>query len=52
MLAEKDIATNVHYKPLPMFTLYKGLRIQDGRLSKCLCQYVNEITLPYIQYFP
>ncbi|NLZ47701.1 MAG: DegT/DnrJ/EryC1/StrS aminotransferase family protein [Clostridiales bacterium] len=45
-LAEKDIATNVHFIPLPMMTLYKnlGYRIED--YPNAYAQYANEITLP------
>jgi len=45
-LAEFGISTNVHYKPLPMFTAYKnlGFRIEDFPNSKN--KYMNEITLP------
>jgi len=45
-LAEKGITTNVHYKPLPMFTAYKnlGFRIEDFPNAKE--KYISEITLP------
>lgn len=45
-MAEKGIATNVHYKPLPMMTAYKnmGYRIED--FPNAYKQYVDEITLP------
>lgn len=45
-LAEKGIASNVHYKPLPMLTAYKnlGFNIQDYPHS--YNYYKNEITLP------
>lgn len=45
-MAEKGIATNVHYKPLPMLTAYKnlGFRIQD--YPNAFAQYQNEISLP------
>jgi dTDP-4-amino-4,6-dideoxygalactose transaminase len=46
MLAEKDIATNVHYKPLPMFTLYKNLGYKMEDYPNAYAQYVNQITLP------
>ncbi|MNP57013.1 hypothetical protein D3C76_1517950 [compost metagenome] len=40
------IATNVHFKPLPLFTLYKnlGYRIED--YPNAFNQYENEISLP------
>lgn len=45
-LAEKGIPTNVHFKPLPLFTLYKrlGYRIED--YPNAFLQYENEISLP------
>ena len=45
-MAEKGIATNVHYKPLPLLTAYKnlGFRIEDYPNSYNL--FCNEITLP------
>jgi dTDP-4-amino-4,6-dideoxygalactose transaminase len=46
MLADMDIATNVHYMPLPMFTLYKNLGYKIEDYPNAYEQYVNEITLP------
>ena len=45
-LAAKGVASNVHYKPLPMHTGYKklGFRIEDYPNS--YTQYCNEVTLP------
>lgn len=45
-LAEKGIATNVHYKPLPLLSAYKkmGFSIQD--YPNAYHQFENEITLP------
>jgi dTDP-4-amino-4,6-dideoxygalactose transaminase len=45
-MAEAGIATNVHYKPLPMHTAYKniGFNIQDFPNSYEM--YHNEISLP------
>lgn len=45
-MAEAGIATNVHYKPLPMMTAYKkmGFDIQD--FPNAYKQFENEITLP------
>ena len=45
-MAERGIATNVHYKPLPMMTAYKvlGFRISDYPNAYHLFE--NEITLP------
>lgn len=46
MLGEKNIATNVHFMPLPMFTFYKSLGYRVEDYPNALAQYVNEITLP------
>ena len=45
-MAEKGIATNVHFKPLPLFTAYKkrGFHITD--FPNAYNRYCNEITLP------
>ncbi|MDD3106278.1 MAG: DegT/DnrJ/EryC1/StrS family aminotransferase, partial [Bacilli bacterium] len=45
-LAELGIATNVHYKPLPMFTAYKNLGFEINDYPNAYKQFVNEITLP------
>lgn len=45
-LGEKGIATNVHYKPLPMFTAYKKLGYKIEDYPNAYNQYVNEISLP------
>lgn len=45
-MAEAGIATNVHYKPLPMFTAYKNLGFDIKNFPNAYNQYVNEITLP------
>ncbi|MCY6958092.1 DegT/DnrJ/EryC1/StrS family aminotransferase [Clostridium brassicae] len=46
MMAEKDIATNVHFMPLPMFTVYKNLGYKVEDYPNAYAQYANEITLP------
>lgn len=46
MMGEKDIATNVHFTPLPMFTLYKNLGYDIKDYPNAYEQYKNEITLP------
>jgi dTDP-4-amino-4,6-dideoxygalactose transaminase len=46
ILAEKGIATNVHFTPLPMFTAYKKLGYSIDDYPNAYSQYVNEITLP------
>ena len=45
-MAEDEIATNVHYKPLPMFTAYKNLGFNIKDYPNAYEQYANEITLP------
>ncbi|MEC1771899.1 DegT/DnrJ/EryC1/StrS family aminotransferase [Schinkia azotoformans] len=45
-MAEAGIATNVHYKPLPLFTAYKNLGFDIKDYPNAYQQYVNEITLP------
>lgn len=45
-MGEKDIATNVHFMPLPMLTLYKNLGYRVEDYPNTLAQYSNEITLP------
>lgn len=46
MMGEKDIATNVHFMPLPMFTLYRNLGYTIKDYPNAYAQYANEITLP------
>ena len=45
-MAEKGIATNVHYKPLPMHTAYKKLGFDIKDYPNAYERFVNEITLP------
>lgn len=45
-MAERGIATNVHYKPLPMHTAYKSLGFDIAQYPNAYAQYKNEITLP------
>lgn len=45
-LAERGIACNVHYKPLPMHTAYKKLGFDICDYPNAYAQYENEITLP------
>ncbi len=45
-MAEKGIATNVHYKPLSMHTAYKNLGFKIEEHPNAFEQYQNEITLP------
>lgn len=45
-MAERGIACNVHYKPLPMMTAYKKLGFDINNYPNAYNQYKNEITLP------
>ena len=45
-LAEKGIAANVHYKPLPMMTAYRNLGFRIENYPNAYHQFKNEITLP------
>lgn len=46
LMAERGIATNVHYKPLPMMTAYKSLGFDIINYPQAYELYHNEITLP------
>lgn len=46
MMAEEDIATNVHFTPIPMFTFYKKLGYDIKNYPNAFAQFENEITLP------
>lgn len=45
-MAEKGIACNVHYKPLPMLTAYKKLGFDIKDYPNAYNQFINEVTLP------
>ena len=45
-LAEAGVATNVHYKPLPMHTAYKNMGFDIKDFPHSYNMYRNEITLP------
>ncbi len=45
-MAEAGIATNVHYKPLPLLTAYKNLGFRMEDYPNAYKQFENEITLP------
>ncbi len=45
-MAERGIACNVHYKPLPMMTAYKALGFDINDYPNAYNQYRNEVTLP------
>ena len=46
LMAEQGIATNVHYKPLPMMTAYKALGFNIVNYPNAYHLFENEITLP------
>lgn len=45
-MAERGIACNVHYKPLPMLTAYKNLGFDIKDYPNAYDLFVNEVTLP------
>ncbi|KAA4664577.1 capsular biosynthesis protein, partial [Bacteroides ovatus] len=45
-MAERGIATNVHYKPLPMMTAYKKMGFDIKDFPNAYHMFENEITLP------
>lgn len=45
-LAEKEIATNVHYKPLPLLSAYRNMGFDIQNYPNAYGQFENEITLP------
>ena len=45
-MAEKGIACNVHYKPLPLLTAYKNLGFDIKDYPNAYNHFENEITLP------
>ena len=45
-MAERGIACNVHYKPLPMHTAYKALGFDIKDYPNAYAFFANEITLP------
>ena len=45
-MAEKGVATNVHYKPLPLLTAYKNLGFDIKDYPNAYHMFENEITLP------
>ena len=46
IMAGFGVATNVHYKPLPMHTAYKKLGFDIADFPNAYNMYKNEITLP------
>ena len=45
-MAERGVATNVHYKPLPLLTAYKDMGFSIDDYPHALAQFENEVTLP------
>lgn len=45
-MAEKGVAANVHYKPLPMLTAYKNLGFDIKDYPNAYALYDNAVTLP------
>ena len=45
-MAQKGVACNVHYKPLPMMTAYKKLGFDIKDFPNAYAQFENEISLP------
>ena len=45
-MAERGIACNVHYKPLPMLSAYKNLGFDIKDYPNAYNMYHNEVTLP------
>lgn len=45
-MGKRDIACNVHYKPLPLLTAYANLGFNMGDFPHAHAQFENEITLP------
>ena len=45
-MAERGVACNVHYKPLPMMTAYKALGFSIADYPNAYHLYENEVTLP------
>lgn len=45
-MAEKGVAANVHYKPLPLLTAYRNMGFSPKDFPNACRQYENEVTLP------
>ncbi len=46
LMALAGVATNVHYKPLPLLSAYRDLGFDIADFPNALAQFENEITLP------
>ena len=45
-MAQEGVATNVHYKPLPLLTAYQNMGFDIKDYPNAYAQFANEITLP------
>lgn len=45
-MGEADVATNVHYKPLPLLTAYRTMGFDISDFPNAFAQFENEVTLP------
>lgn len=45
-MAERGVACNVHYKPLPMMIAYKNLGFDIKDYPNAYERFLNEVTLP------
>ena len=45
-MAAREIATNVHYKPLPMLKAYRDMGYDIAAYPNAYAMYCNEVTLP------
>lgn len=45
-MAERGVACNVHYKPLPMMTAYREMGFDIADFPNAYARFANEITLP------
>ena len=45
-MAQRGVACNVHYKPLPMLTAYKNMGFDIKDFPNAYARYQNQITLP------
>lgn len=46
LMRDRGVATNVHYKPLPMFTAYRALGFDIADFPNAFDYYSTELTLP------
>ncbi|MDR2035188.1 MAG: DegT/DnrJ/EryC1/StrS family aminotransferase [Coriobacteriales bacterium] len=45
-MAQREVACNVHFKPLPLHTAYKNLGFDIADFPQALAQHQNQVTLP------